>query len=59
MNTRDLKKGDLVWYFGKLMYFNYIDKAGNFHFSVPSSNSKTGYSEISLTQSKLALHGDF
>lgn len=33
------KKGDLVWYFGKLMYFEKM-KGDKYTFSVPSNKSK-------------------
>lgn len=58
MIAKRLRRGDLVWYFGKLMYFNYTDKAKGYYFSVPSSNTETGYLEICLSSDKLMLHGN-
>ena len=38
------KKGDLIWYFGKLMYFEKM-KGDKYVFSVPANKSKTGYEQ--------------
>lgn len=52
------KKGDLIWYFGKLMYFEMMigDKCV---FSVPSNKSKTGYEQEVYKFKDLMLYGDY
>lgn len=52
------KKGDLIWYFGKLMYFERIDK-DMYVFSVPSNKSKTGYEQKVYKFKDLMLYGDY
>ena len=52
------KKGDLIWYFGKLMYFERIDN-DMYVFSVPSNKSKTGYKQKVYKFKDLMLYGDY
>jgi hypothetical protein len=59
MNVKKLKKGDLIWYFGKLMYFEGINISGEYEFSIPSATSKTGYKQKELDTFELARYGSF
>lgn len=52
------KKGDLVWYFGKLMYFEKM-KGDKYTFSVPSNKSKTGYEQKVYNFKDLMLYGNY
>lgn len=52
------KKGDLIWYFGKLMYFEKM-KGDKCVFSVPSNKSKTGYEQEVYKFKDLMLYGDY
>lgn len=56
MNVYKLKKGDLVWFFGKLMYFEKRE-AGKFVFSVPASNAKSGYAKKTINKNDLIAYG--
>lgn len=58
-NWKRPKKGDLIWYFGKLMYFEKM-KGNKYVFSVPSSNkSKTGYEQEVYKFRDLMLYGNY
>lgn len=52
------KKGDLIWYLGKLMYFE-KKKGDKYVFSVPASKSKTGYEQKVYKFKDLMLYGDY
>lgn len=52
------KKGDLIWYFEKLMYFEKIDR-DMYVFSVPSNESKTGYEQRVYNFNDLMLYGNY
>ena len=52
------KKGDLIWYFGKLMYFEKM-KGDKYVFSVQSNKSKTGYEQEVYKFKDLMLYGDY
>ena len=52
------KKGDLIWYFGKLMYFEKM-KEDKYVFSVRVNKSKTGYEQEVYKFKDLMLYGDY
>jgi len=52
------KKGDLIWYFGKLMYFE-SSYNSNYQFSVPSSNTKSRYATKNINFRDLIKYGNY
>lgn len=59
MNIKKLKKGDLIWYFEKLMYFEGRDENNNYVFSIPFGTSRTGYKQKVINTIELSRYGSF